>query len=95
MMYQAQKVLIQDGRTDELLKLLDRSDAAMKAGPDLYHAALGWCQAEGKEDMATAVMKHASEKFPDDVVSCYIAVGSHIGPKYSLFQLVLYLAAWW
>ena len=69
MMYQAQKVLIADGKTADLLKLLDRSEAAMKAGPDLYHAAMGWCEAEGKKDMATAVLKHASDKFPADVVS--------------------------
>ena len=72
MTYQAREVLVPDGKTAELLALLERSQAAMKAGPDLYHAALGWCQAQGKQDMAHAVMLAASERFPNDLVSGWV-----------------------
>ncbi|KAL8611691.1 hypothetical protein ACOMHN_063476 [Nucella lapillus] len=63
--YQAQDVLIPAGSTAELLALLDAGGAAL--GRDLYHAAVGWCQAKGQDPMALDVLKHASDKFPDDV----------------------------
>ncbi|XP_070181286.1 TPR repeat-containing protein DDB_G0287407-like [Littorina saxatilis] len=65
--YQAQEVLIPDGKTAELLALLDQSEAALKAGSNLYHAAVTWCQDKGKKQMADAVIEHAANKFPDDV----------------------------
>ena len=67
--YQAQEVLIPEGKTTELMAALDRSDAALKAGPDLYLAALSWCMSKGQKQMADAVVKHASDKYPDNIVS--------------------------
>ncbi|XP_076442900.1 TPR repeat-containing protein DDB_G0287407-like [Babylonia areolata] len=65
--YQAQEVLIPEGKTEELLALLERSGKALGAGSDLYHAAMGWCRNKQKDDMAFHILKHASDKFPDNV----------------------------
>ena len=67
--YQAKDVLIQNGQTQALLDLLDKCHGPLKAGPDLYHAAMSWSMEHKQKDMAEAILMHAAEKFPDNLVS--------------------------
>nr|KAG5687605.1 hypothetical protein BaRGS_031396 [Batillaria attramentaria] len=65
--YQAEEVLIPSGDVKGLITLLDKADKEIGAGSNMYHAAIEWCQKQGKTDMVPVILQHAADKFPDDM----------------------------